>query len=528
MFILNYYFMKINKNLFIFSICCLLGTTSVFGAGVPATPVATGASNFITTGNQSFCANWNLDPNATGYMIDISQSPSFASPYVVLTGIQVSWVGIPPVYTPVPQYNTYRDFNLGNTGNPFATIRVNDFSSTLYYRIRSYNSYGPSAYSNVITVKADNTGMIPNGIFAMRAQAGGAFLTASTSSLGKVTNPTTMNGDFSKWSFWHLGNNIYEIRSVGLNERMEDPYGDDDGINDIAITNWGGIQPHIKWQAVKVGNCFMFIPQHKTTYALDANYGYGSVVHLWAKDQNNANQLFYVIKSWAPSAPSASSGSVNTDGTIKANWSSTNNSDVKGYYLDASTTSDFSSIISIFTCSYYPGGWDPVLGNYPPSPIYDTYSNKNVGNVTTSNINWIPCTFHGPLTSTPTVYYRVRAFNDYGTSPYSNVIKVAGTTVSIMKSPKETTPVDEVSQNDEVSKLQIVPNPAKEFATVTWSGDESDVTLSIFDLSGKQVFGTSVGGSSYQLNTSELSNGVYILKLTSASGTQTSKLVVQK
>ena len=523
--------MKINKYLFLLSACCLLGSATAFGAGVPAAPVATGASNFITTGSQSFCANWNLDPNATGYMIDVSTSPYFKSPYVVLTGIQVAWVGIPPVYTPVSQYNTYKDFNLGNTGNPFATICVNDFSNTLYYRIRSYNSYGPSAYSNVVTVKAvDNTGMIPNGIFAMRAQAGGAFVTA-TSSLGKLSNPTTMNGDYSKWSFWHLGNNIYEIRSVALNERMEDAYGDNDpsgANNDISTTYWGGIQPHFQWQAVKVGNCFMFIPQHKTAFALDANYGYGSIVHLWAKDQNNANQLFYVIKSWAPSVPSASSGSVNADGTIKANWSGTNTSDVKGYYLDASTTSNFSSIISVFTCAYYPGGWDPVLGNYPPSPIYDTYSNKNVGNVTTSNINWIPCTFHGTITSTPTVYYRVRAYNDYGTSPYSNVIKVAGKTVSIMKSPKLETTVDEASQKDAVAKLQIAPNPAKEFATVTWSSDESEVTLSIFDLSGKQVFATSVSGSSYQLNTSELSNGVYILKLNSASGTQTSRLVVQK
>ena len=395
------HFMRIIKSLFLFSACCLFTATSVFAAGVPAPPVATIASNidvknYFSPQTFSFSATWNPDPNATGYMIDVATDPGFTNYLQVVDVVGTSF--LPNTPFPLTKYITYKDLNLGNNTNGFIALPTCDMQKTYYYRLRSYNSYGTSAYSNVVTVKQDNTGMISNGIYTMRALAG-AYLSAATSSLGKVTNSTTLNGTYTQWKFWHLGSDFYEIRSVALNERLEDPYGDNDpsgSSNDIATTSWGGLQPHILWKLTIIGNgSYMFIPLHKTTHALDANYGYGSVAHLWEKSYYNLNQIFKLYNIYTVAAK--------------------------------------------------------------------TIGDKN-----------------------------------------------------------------QESEDSIVTKLQIAPNPAKEFATVTWSSDESDVTLSIFDLSGKQVFATSVGGSSYQLNTTELSNGVYIVKLTSTSGTQTSRLVVQK
>jgi phosphodiesterase/alkaline phosphatase D-like protein len=62
-----------------------------------------------------------------------------------------------------------------------------------------------------------------------------------------------------------------------------------------------------------------------------------------------------------------------------------------GYRLDVATNSSF--------VNYVPG-----------------YQNLDVGNVTSRNVTG--------LTANTTYYYRLRAYNDNGTSPNSNVIKV--------------------------------------------------------------------------------------------------------
>ena len=91
----------------------------------------------------------------------------------------------------------------------------------------------------------------------------------------------------------------------------------------------------------------------------------------------------------APAAPVAAAVSSITSTGFTANWAAS--SGATGYYLDASTSSSFSSFVS-------------------------GYDNLSVGNVTSSAVSG--------LTASTTYYYRVRASNSYGTSGNSSTITV--------------------------------------------------------------------------------------------------------
>ena len=95
------------------------------------------------------------------------------------------------------------------------------------------------------------------------------------------------------------------------------------------------------------------------------------------------------IPTPTPTAPRALQETNVTTSSFTANWRSV--SGATGYRLDVSTNKSFSS--------YVPG-----------------YQNLDVGNTTSYNVTG--------LSLNTTYYYRLRAYNDNGTSPNSNVIRV--------------------------------------------------------------------------------------------------------
>lgn len=70
----------------------------------------------------------------------------------------------------------------------------------------------------------------------------------------------------------------------------------------------------------------------------------------------------------------------------------------------------------------------------------------------------------------------------------------------------------------------VSPNPAKDFVTVT-VGDNVLESIQLTDINGRIV--KTVNGASNQINVSDLSSGVYMMKITSDKGTATKKLIVE-
>lgn len=101
-------------------------TTSAAFTTVPIAPVANAQTNVRAN---SFTANWSASTSgATGYYLDVSTSPDFAS-YV----------------------SGYQNKNVGNVTS-FSLTGLNR-DRTYYYRVRAYNSGGSSVNSNTISFK---------------------------------------------------------------------------------------------------------------------------------------------------------------------------------------------------------------------------------------------------------------------------------------------------------------------------------------------------------------------------------------
>jgi len=117
----------------------------------------------------------------------------------------------------------------------------------------------------------------------------------------------------------------------------------------------------------------------------------GDILHILMVDESGEEITIELSnpddEDGPPSAPIALEETDKTTSSFAANWYFNESTD--GYYLDVATDEDFNSML---------GG----------------YNNLNVGNVNTYDITG--------LSEGSIYYYRVRAYNDYGTSDNSNVI----------------------------------------------------------------------------------------------------------
>ena len=97
--------------------------------GEPLAPVAEAASDLTYN---SFTANWDISPGATGYRLDVSSVADFSS---FVTG--------------------YEDKDIGN--NLSEAVSELTKVTNYYYRVRAYNEIGTSDSSNVVMMQTYNT-----------------------------------------------------------------------------------------------------------------------------------------------------------------------------------------------------------------------------------------------------------------------------------------------------------------------------------------------------------------------------------
>ncbi|EJL64761.1 T9SS type A sorting domain-containing protein, partial [Flavobacterium sp. CF136] len=82
-----------------------------------------------------------------------------------------------------------------------------------------------------------------------------------------------------------------------------------------------------------------------------------------------------------------------------------------------------------------------------------------------------------------------------------------------------------VTNDFEVSSgLKIYPNPAENNATIELN-DFDNVSLQVFDITGKMLFNQSLNSAINTVNIEELQAGTYLFKISSAKGIATSRVI---
>ena len=106
-------------------------------------------------------------------------------------------------------------------------------------------------------------------------------------------------------------------------------------------------------------------------------------------------------------------------------------------------------------------------------------------------------------------YYRLKSVEKDGIYSYSKVVSV------------------NFGDNQSFS---IIPNPARDFASISFSKSVEKAIITVYDLTGKQVIKQSHSGSAnnYKLNTQTLKSGLYVIKVNTATGDYNEKLLINK
>ena len=95
----------------------------------------------------------------------------------------------------------------------------------------------------------------------------------------------------------------------------------------------------------------------------------------------------------------------------------------------------------------------------------------------------------------------------------------------------KTAPVDNRVKEEKKDKtIDIYPNPATNFIVVYNYSTEAGRMIELFDVKGRRVKQQLANGLATRMETSELPAGMYVLRVTAASGTvlRTEKLIINR
>jgi subtilisin family serine protease len=81
------------------------------------------------------------------------------------------------------------------------------------------------------------------------------------------------------------------------------------------------------------------------------------------------------------------------------------------------------------------------------------------------------------------------------------------------------------SKHNKHSSIRLYPNPNKGSFTIDLSNEQKDITISVIDIMGKQVYNQRANGITFELDLPNLPSGLYFIKLTSNDINETLKFI---
>ncbi|NJD89655.1 MAG: hypothetical protein FIB05_16775, partial [Betaproteobacteria bacterium] len=372
---------------------------------LPDEPTATYATALT---NNSFSANWNSSTGATGYKLDVSTVSGFGS-----------FVGI------------YNDLDVGDV----TTYSVTGLTggTNYYYRIRAYNSSGPSSNSNTInslTLPASPNSTAATSITQTSFDANWDASNGATKYYFDVATTSSFNAGTYVSGYQNLDVNTALTYSIsGLTSgttyyyrvRAFNPSGTSGNSatqtvltippdpNVISATNIQSTSFSANWETSTSATGYKLdvstVSNFMSFVGIYNDLDVGGVITRSVTGLTGGETYYYRLRSYngngtsnnsgtmtvvqAPVTPVATAASSVTDATFQANWNSSSGAD--GYKIDVATDAGFSSI---------------VVG----------YNNKDVGTATSFVVTG--------LNNGTTYYYQIRSYSASRTSGNSNSITV--------------------------------------------------------------------------------------------------------
>lgn len=141
-----------------------------------------------------------------------------------------------------------------------------------------------------------------------------------------------------------------------------------------------------------------------------------------------------------------------------------------------------------------------------------------------TQIGWESHTFSVPATAVtgPT---RMRVSMKHGAAPSPceifNLGEVEDYTVNIL--PAKTATDMTITNNASIADLFLSPNPSTGSTTISYNGFEGNITLQVFDVTGKLTVESVISGTTLSLDVSEWTPGIYFVRMTDDAGHAASK-----
>jgi len=137
--------------------------------------------------------------------------------------------------------------------------------------------------------------LIANGTYHINSSVSNNRLVDTNDSNRNVKSQgADRNSNRARWTFNHLGNDVYTIRNLGTNRFLEVPFAECENGTNVATTGGSG-RNHQRWKVIRNNNDYALVPNHCTNRALDRSRGaLNTNAQIWIFRRTNRNQRWKI------------------------------------------------------------------------------------------------------------------------------------------------------------------------------------------------------------------------------------------
>lgn len=346
------------------------------------------------------------------------------------------------------------------------------------------------------------TTLIEDGNYYLQKANDNQVLLRATAAGGNTHSNGAVGAEDAKWNFRHLGNNVFEIKSVLYDTKLEVPYGVTGPAELIATTTWSGSAAHTQWKLEAVGSNFILLPTHDPSVALDLYAAQPTVVHTWGKNTSNANQILSL----------ASVGNSNTTNTeYKVRVKGIGGNATINLLVDGQNVSSWSVGSSYVTLTY-----DGVESGDVQVQFID-------GSGIDAQLDWVEV--NGDRRQAEDQSYNTTTWNgSCGAGSFSEMMHCTGEIGFGETWARKGNLTLAGSSND----IMLYPNPANDW--IEFKGlTEGIAEINVFNTAGQTLFSETLNShdTRSRLDISTLDKGLYMIRISQQGGFRQLKFIKQ-